>query len=216
MAGDGVTKAGKGHSPARTVGRRCRSPGVTPTVTSSSSAAADGLLITKVASLGPPLLGAALLTALYTRMAMTTLSSSRFGAFVTLRRAQSPCALCRGDRAPLARKKPSRGWRPRQAFGVVPSRGEVPHQRENPWRDFARHGEPLQAWRAWSLAKFSWSCVGLGRPARGTLVSTVPTPHFWVSPVAALITLIEAYVPLNMDSSNSIASLAFQKMKIER
>ena len=78
---------------------------MTPTVTSSSLAAADGLLITKVATLAAPLLGAALLTALYTRMATTTLSSSRFGASVTLRRTQSPCALCRGDRAGFPKKE---------------------------------------------------------------------------------------------------------------
>ena len=80
-----------------------------PTVTSPSSAAADAPLITKVASLAAPLLGAALLTALYTRMATTALASPRAGAPVTLQRTQSPCALCRGDRAGLARKEPSRG-----------------------------------------------------------------------------------------------------------
>ena len=106
-----------------------------PMVTSLSSAASEGFLITKVASLGPPLLGAALLTASYTRMATTMLSSSRFGASVTLRGTQSPCALCRGDRAVLGRKKPSRGRTPRQALGVIPSRG-------NPCRDLARLGDP--------------------------------------------------------------------------
>ena len=35
--------------------------------------------------------------------------------------------------------------------------------------------EARQAWRAWSLAKFSKEVVGPSRPARGTLVSTVPT-----------------------------------------
>ena len=49
---------------------------VRPTVTSPSSAAADGTLITREASLGAPLLGAALLTALYTETATATLSSS--------------------------------------------------------------------------------------------------------------------------------------------
>ena len=50
----------------------------------------------------------------------------------------------------------------------MPSRGEVPREGKNP-------REARQAWRSWSLAKFSRSCVGLGRLARGTLVSTVPT-----------------------------------------
>ena len=136
----------KSHRPTRTVGRCCRSSGVTPTVTSSSSAAADGLLITKVASLGPSLLGAALLTALYTEMATTTLASPRFVAFVTLRRTQSPCALCHRDRAPLAKEETSRSGKPRQALGVMPSRGEVS------CRGFSL-GEALQAWSAWSLAK---------------------------------------------------------------
>ena len=66
---------------------------MTPTVTSPSSAAADGLFITKVASLGAPLLGAVSLTALYMGMATVTLASLRAGAPVTLRRVQSPCAL---------------------------------------------------------------------------------------------------------------------------
>ena len=100
----GVTKARKATvQPGRWAG--AAGPPEWPTVTSPSSAASDGLFITQVASLGPPLLGAALLTALYTRMATTTLSSSRFGASVTLRGTQSPCALCRGDRAGLAGKE---------------------------------------------------------------------------------------------------------------
>ena len=86
-----------------------------------------------------------------------TLSSSRFGASETLQGAQSPCALCRGDRAPLARGNPSRGWRPRQALGVIPCRG-------NPCRDPLQAWEPLQARRAWSLAKTSlktwWALAG--------------------------------------------------------
>ena len=56
-----------------------------PTVTLSSSAEADGLLIIKVAIPAALLLGAALLTTLYMRIATTTLSSSRFGASETLR-----------------------------------------------------------------------------------------------------------------------------------
>ena len=71
--------------------------------------AADGSLITKVAILGAPLLGAALLTPLYIRMATVALPSPRAGAVVTLRRVQSPCALCRGGRASFEGKEPSRG-----------------------------------------------------------------------------------------------------------
>ena len=104
-------------------------------MTSPSSAAADGSLITKVASLGPPLLGASLLTPLYTRMATTTLSSSRFGASVTLRGAQSPCALCRGDRAGLVRKESPRGWRPRRAFWLDALSRRGPSPRVFPWRE---------------------------------------------------------------------------------
>ena len=104
----GVTKAEKPPSsqdggPALQELWRC------PTVMSPLSAASDGLLITEMASLGPPLLGATLLTALYTRMATTTLSSSRFGVSVTLRRTQSPCALCHGDRAGFPEKETPRG-----------------------------------------------------------------------------------------------------------
>ena len=100
------------------------------------------------------------MTALYMRLATTALASSYAAACATLRKTQSPCASCRGDRACLARKEPPRGWRPRQAFGLVPSRGEVPRQGKNRWRGFARYGEPLQAWRAWSLAKFPDECCG--------------------------------------------------------
>ena len=57
-------------------------------MTSSFSAAAGGLLITKVASTELPLLGAALLTALYTQTAKTALPSPS----AALRAAQSPCA----------------------------------------------------------------------------------------------------------------------------
>ena len=127
----GVTKAEKATAQP---GRWAGAAGALewPVMTSSSSAASDGLLITKVASLGPPLLGAALLNALYTRMATTALASLRAGAPVTLREPQSPCAFCHGDRAGLWREKPSRGRRPRQASGVMPSRGEVPLKGDMP------------------------------------------------------------------------------------
>ena len=120
---------------------------------------ADGSLITKVAILGAPLLGAALLTPLYTRMATVALASSRFGASVTLRGAQSPCALCRGDRAGLVRKETPRGWRPRRALRLDALSRGGPSPRVSPWREspglksLSRLGEPLQAERAWSLAK---------------------------------------------------------------
>ena len=80
---DGVTKAGKATVQP---GQWASAAGALerPSVTSSGSAASDGLLITKVASLGPPLLGAALLTALYMETATTVLASSRFGVSGTL------------------------------------------------------------------------------------------------------------------------------------
>ena len=115
----------KSHRPTRTVGQRCRSSGV---------AFGDDALVSSVrtVSLSPKwqvldlhCFGAALLTALYTGMATAVLASSRFGVSGTLQRAQSPCALCRGDRVPLSRGFPWRGWRSRQALGVVPSREDL-------------------------------------------------------------------------------------------
>ena len=61
-------------------------------------------------------------------------SSWRSGARGGGRRAHVRCV-----RAGLWRKRPSRGCRPRQAFGVMPSRGKVPRQR---WKPLSR---PLQA-----------------------------------------------------------------------
>ena len=79
----------------------------------------------------PPLLGAALLTALYTRTATAARASPRADA-------QSPCALCRGGRDSFARKEPSRGqgasrgsaWSlaESEAAFVMPSRGEAPRE----------------------------------------------------------------------------------------
>ena len=71
---------------------------VRPTMTSPLECSGRCLLITKMAILVAPFLGAVLLTALYTGTATVALSSPRAGAPVTLWRAQSPCALCRGDR----------------------------------------------------------------------------------------------------------------------
>ena len=128
-------------------------------------------------------------------MAPTALASPRAGTPVTLRRMQSPCALCRGDRAGFPKKETPRGWRPRRSFGLVPSRGEVPRRGKTlgeaspGMESLARLGDPRQAWRAWSLAKISEDVVGPGRPARGTLVSTVPTTPPLYRKVAASIHL---------------------------
>ena len=117
---------------------------------------ADGLVITEMAILVAPSLGAVLLTALYTRVATAALSSPCVGAPVTLRRAQSPCALCRGDRACFAGLQASLSllaWSLAESWTTseMPSRGEVPR-------------EARQAWRAWSLAKsserVSWALAG--------------------------------------------------------
>ena len=147
-----------------------------PTVTSAVQVVA---LSRKWRGREPPLLGAALLTALYTRMATAALSSWRAGAPVTLQRAQSPCALCRGDRACFVGKEPREagglarplGLMPRErvsrggacvrqylaAFSPVkgPSRGESPR-------------EARQAWRAWSLA---------GSEAASVMSSRGEVPH---------------------------------------
>ena len=56
------------------------------------------------------------LTALYTRLATAASSSSRAGARVTLRRAQSPCALCSGAGACFHLKEPREGLNPRRDF----------------------------------------------------------------------------------------------------
>ena len=97
--------------------------------------------------------------------------------------------LCGGRRAqvrsvgetkhPWQGRKPSRGWRPRQAFRLMPSRGEVPRQGRNPWRGVTRHGEALSpGLESLIFSEMSLkSVVGLGRPARGTLVFTVPTEN---------------------------------------
>ena len=51
-----------------------------------------------------------------------------------------------------------------------------------------RLGEPRQAWRARSLAKIRLkSLLGPGRPARGTLVSTVPTERGGTFPEGAMV-----------------------------
>ena len=100
-----------------------------------------------------------MLTALYTRLAMTALSSPRAGAPVTLRRAQSPCALCRGDRAHLVREEHREAGSLAEPLArslvasEMPSRGEVPRRGKNP-------REARQAWRAWSLARSSEECCG--------------------------------------------------------
>ena len=72
---------------------------------------------------------------------------------------------------------------PREAGGLAKPLAWCPLEEtslakgKNPRRGLARDGEPRQAWReAWSLAKISEDVVDPGRPARGTLVSTVPTP----------------------------------------
>ena len=68
----------------------------------------------------------------------------------------------------------------------------------SPWRDPLsweplsrprQARESLQAWRAWSLVKFPEDVMGPGRPARGTLVSTVPTTPPLYRKVAASIHL---------------------------
>ena len=79
----------------------------------------DGLLITRMAIPVAPLLGAALLTAVYTRTATAALSSPRVGAPVTLRRAQSPYALCRGDRACFMGKEPREAGGLAEPFGLI-------------------------------------------------------------------------------------------------
>ena len=130
---------------------------VRPTVTSPSSAAADGPLITKVASLGAPLLGAALLTALYTRMATTTLSSplcdSAEGA--------EPMCVLSGRQSTFVEEESL--TRPRQAQD--PLEEKIPRQGREPLARLRQAQEPLQAWRDWSLAKFlelvvSWALAG--------------------------------------------------------
>ena len=125
-----------------------------------------------------------MLTALYTRVATTALSSPRIGAPVTLRRAQSPCALCRGDRARFVGKEPREAgglaepfflilggisWCPLEerslADGKNPPRGSpgleslVPSRGEVP-REGKNPRAAHQAWRAWCLAKSSEECLG--------------------------------------------------------
>ena len=91
----------------------------------------------------------------------------------------------------------SRGRKPREAkslakpFGLVLSRiaggardalkRRGPSPRVSPWRELpglkslSRLGEPLQAESLVLSENLPENLVGLGRPARGTLVSTVPT-----------------------------------------
>ena len=83
-----------------------------------------------------------------------TLSSSRFGASETLQGAQSPCVLCRGDRAGLGRKEPSRGLASPSPWSDPLSR-RGPSPRDKSLARPRQAWEPLQAWRAWSLAKIS-------------------------------------------------------------
>ena len=144
-------------------------------VMSPSSAASDGLLITKVASLGPPLLGTALLNALYTRTATTALASLRAGTPVTLREVQSPCAFCHGDRVGLWREKTLARLEalPSLWLDALSRRGLSP--REKPLARLRQAWGASPGLESMVLSKISWSVVGLGRPARGTLVSTVPT-----------------------------------------
>ena len=66
--------------------------------------------------------------------------------------AEPMCALSRRQ-SWLHEKGTPQGWRPRRAFGLSPSRGEVPCRGKI-------LGEARQAWRAWSLAKSSEGCCG--------------------------------------------------------
>ena len=80
-----------------------------------------------------------------------------------------------------------RGRNPREAVGLTEplawcpleerslAKGKTLGEASPGMESLDRLGEPRQAWRAWSLAKISEDVVGPGRPARGTLVSTVPT-----------------------------------------
>ena len=175
MAGDGVTKAEK--PPSKQDGRLA----LQRREVSHGDVALGALLQTVPlspkwqASLSA-LLGAALLTPLYIRMATVALLSPRAGAVVTLRRVQSPCALCRGGRASFERKEASRGKKPRRAFRLDALSRRGPSPRVSPWREspglksLSRLGESLVL--SENLLK---NLVGPGRPARGTLVSTVPT-----------------------------------------
>ena len=114
-----------------------------------------------MAILGAPLLGAALLTALYMRMATAALPSLRADARVTLQRAQSPCALCRGSRAGFVEKEPREAKFLADPFGLVrslaeekPSRGlerslaEEKPSRGLPGLESLVLGGARQAWRA--------------------------------------------------------------------
>ena len=67
-----------------------------------------------------------------------------------------------------------RGRNPREAGGLAKPLAWCPLEERSLVKGKTL-GEARQAWRAWSLAKFLKGVVGPGRPARGTLVSTVPT-----------------------------------------
>ena len=60
------------------------------------------------------------------------------------------------------------GARSHQALGVIPSRGD-------PCRGLAKHENLSRLGEPGPQQNFAEVVVGPGRPARGTLVSTVPT-----------------------------------------
>ena len=143
---------------------------------SPSSAASDGLLVTKVASLGPPLLGAALLTALYTETATTASVITRWRARDSAADAEPMCALS-GRQSWLGEEKtPTRLEASPSILGVMPSRGEVPRQGRKPLARPRKARGASPGLESLVLSEVFRSCVvGLGRPAHGTLVPIVPT-----------------------------------------
>ena len=147
----GITKAGKatGQSDG---GLALQRLGVSPMVTSPSSAASDGLLITKVASLVVRFAWRCFVDSFIHRngndnAVVIMLWCVRDSA----EDAEPMCALPRRqswlpEEGNLARLEAS----PSLRLGALSRRGPSP--REKPSARLARLGEPLQAWRAWSLA----------------------------------------------------------------